>query len=122
MAIFMAVSFSACSDDDDDNKDGLDSKLVGSWYDEDEEDYTNMTFKSDGKFTIESEEYGEEFKCSGTWSTSDGKLNMHQTWNSHAGDVSLKITYRYEVNGSYLHLYYDGNTYDEEEETVLKKR
>ena len=46
LVMLMAVSFSACSSDDDDY-----SSIVGTWYTENNSEYVEMTFKKDGTVT-----------------------------------------------------------------------
>lgn len=77
----MTIGFSACSDDDDDK--GSSSSIVGTWayeeeYDDDEYYYEEITFKANGTFIAESEEYyyGEYDSSTyrGTWEIDGDEL------------------------------------------------
>lgn len=118
MALLMAVSFTACSDDDE--KGGGDSALVGTWEAEDDYGTYTLVFKSDGtyKYTGIDEYDGEEWSHKGTWEAKNGAVVFHVTWNSEDGKCSYYYGFDYEIDGRYLYCFGD----DEDEDMVFRKK
>ncbi|MCL1948025.1 MAG: hypothetical protein FWF51_12885, partial [Chitinivibrionia bacterium] len=96
---FCAFGFVACSDDDDGPS--VDSKVVGTWIDE---DGYEMTLNSNGTYSY-ADKGGVVFQ-SGTFSASGGKLTIT------SGGRLETMSYRVEGNNLILSATYDGQTYE----------
>lgn len=117
VAVLMAVSFSACSDDDDPaDPETHDQELVGTWVWSDEgngwKESSEFTFHASGKFSdVEiywDEEDGEDkVTNSGTWETENGQLTITIT-KSHDKELEGEsVTGPYSIKGDVL--YFQGD-------------
>ena len=118
-AIFMAVGFTSCSDDDDDPK----NSIVGTWMlmiqEEDGQWFCQYNFKSDGSLQVKdwSSEGGEpsSYEATGKWSVAGDILTI--TINEEDGE-SYTDSYRFKLDGNKLIIY----DYEEDGPNVFVKK
>lgn len=102
-AIFMAVGFTSCSDDDDDE-----GSIVGTWLymvQEDEDQwYCQLDFKSDGSLHSKSWYFSDETdsrEYTFKWSVTADILTLTGTENGE----TIKEAYRFKLDGNQLIIY-----------------
>lgn len=105
-AIFMAVGFTSCSDDDDDE-----GSIVGTWMLMIQDDYgqwfCQYNFKSDGSLQVKdwSSEDGEpsSYEATGKWSVAGDILTI--TVDDSEEGESWTEAYRFKLDGNKLIIY-----------------
>lgn len=121
MAILLAVSFTACGDDDDDEPADPathDQELIGSWtYHYEDSDWwetTDITFHANGEFEVnetywDEEDGKESYWAVGEWETDNGYLTLLVTKCSDRDEIGETNEGSYYIVGNQLR--FDGTTF-----------
>ena len=102
LAVF-SLSFVSCSSDDDESEPTENSSdIIGTWYDDydNDDDFSYIQFKSDGTFIdVESSEDAEKgyWVQRGKWSISGDKLMMKVTSSDDPFDIWVGTTLTYDI-------------------------
>lgn len=122
IAVIMSVNFAACSDDDDENV----SPIVGSWYEEPDENgnYGVWKFNADGTGIDQIYDYGQLYEPDTFTYTYDEKTTVLTITYKEEGDLIAKDidTYYVTINGNTMKVraFWDGGE-DETPDIYIKK-
>jgi len=126
IAVVATVSLTACSDDEKDEPDVIDSPIIGTWvYDKSPDYYEEITFSANGKYVMCAHEpYSDDhFYEEGTYTVNGDNVTLKCTKIAELDGVNSDYvgettTYKWAVIGNALTLQFGGGSPD----TYLRKQ